>query len=131
MVQRFIKALSHRFSKEPVSFVVPASFPVGQRLVDALDQQILRSDIVMVFQTPNSAKSPWVNQEIGFSLALKKPLVIISSTSSSQENSLNLGLHRLVVDFGHLDKETDRIVKWIDAIRHTRNKVAHSGAKRP
>jgi hypothetical protein len=70
----------------------------GAEFSDAIRSFIRHAHLVVPLITENSLKSPWVNQEIGYAMALAIPLVPVS-VGRLPEGMIK-PLHAAVVDFG-------------------------------
>ena len=67
------KAINKRDKFDPI--IVAERRRVGQSLADKVKQCIHEADCLMPILTRRSIDSQWVNQEIGFAEALKKPII--------------------------------------------------------
>jgi len=66
-------AMNKREGLDPI--VVAERRKVGQSLADKVKECMLEADCLMPILTRQSIDSQWVNQEIGFAEALKRPII--------------------------------------------------------
>lgn len=56
-------------------FIADRDAPLGEPLPEEIRKAIEESELFLVFLTNNSKKSPWVNQEIGYALGRRIPVI--------------------------------------------------------
>jgi hypothetical protein len=69
----------------------------GKYLPKKVQDLICKSDCVLVLYTKNASRSKWVNQEIGYALAVNKPLIPIVEKDVSYLGML-IGLEFILFD---------------------------------
>jgi hypothetical protein len=57
------------------SYIADRDAPLGKPLPEEIKKAIRESELFLVFLTENSRESPWVNQEIGYSLGRGIPTI--------------------------------------------------------
>jgi TIR domain len=66
--------LAHILRANQIECLIDREMQAGQKFDSKIQHLIQGADLVLVLLTKDSSRSPWVNQEIGFAIALGKPV---------------------------------------------------------
>lgn len=80
--------LRDRLAAHDIVLNLDTGISVGTFWVRSLAEQIQRASAVLVLATPRAMNRPWVQQELGFSVAMGKPIVPINLTGEDKLDGL-------------------------------------------
>ena len=89
----------------------------GQHLPTKVQQQIERCHAVMVFITEAAQASPFVQQEIGWALRAKKPIIpVVQEGISGNDLAMLQGVEYIAFDFDNPEAGKDALLGHLKAL---------------
>jgi len=96
----------------------------SQTLSEKIQNLILQSHCLLAILTRNGLNSTFVQQEIGFALGRKKPVIPFVETGIHQEElALLQGMEHIPIDWNNLENSFSQLHNWVLSLKKSKEET--------